>query len=126
MPLCVSTPLTSGTSPLCSLTLRGMSQETPPFHWKGMSLGKVKSRSFKDPDPAPSLVPLDRSINNVTPSQTRMSAGLDLSKEGETSSAHVPLLTTVGPLTETRKLGELRQDFYFQCIGLKGKVSLPN
>lgn len=23
-----------------------------PFHWKGMSLGKVKSRSFKDPDPA--------------------------------------------------------------------------
>lgn len=123
---CVFLSLSPQELHLSALSHSGMSRETPPFHWKGMSLGKVKSRSFKGPDPAPSLVPLDRSINNVTPSQTRMSAGLDLSKEGETSSAHMPLLTTVGPLTETRKLGELRQDFYFQCIGLKGKVSLPN
>lgn len=121
MPQYVSTPLSSGTSPLCSLTLRGTSQETPPFHWEGMSLGKVKSRSFKDPDPAPSLVPLDRAISNVIPSQTRMSAALDSSKEGETCSVHMPLQITGGPLTETRKLGELRQDLYFQCSGLKGK-----
>ena len=55
-----------------------------------------------------------------------MSVGLDLSKEGETSSIHTPLQITVGLLTETRKLGELRQDLYFQCIGLKGKVNLEN
>ena len=97
-----------------------------PSTGKGMSLGKVKSRSFKDPDPAPSLVPLDRAINNVSPSQTRMSAGLDLSKEGETCSIHMPLQIAVGLLTDSRKLGELRQDLYFQCIGLKGKVNLPN
>lgn len=34
-----------------------------PSTGKGMSLGKVKSRSFKDPDPAPSLVPLDRATD---------------------------------------------------------------
>lgn len=97
-----------------------------PSTGKDMSLGKVKSRSFKDPDPALSLVPLDRAISNVIPSQTRMSAALDFSKEGETCSVHMPLQITGGPLTETRKLGELRQDLYFQCSGLKGKVSLPN
>lgn len=88
----VSTPLPSRAFPLCSLTLRGTSQEATSLPLgRVWALEKVKSRSFKDPNPAPSLLPLDRAICNLTPSQTRVSAGLNFSKEGEPYSVHMPL-----------------------------------
>ena len=94
------------------------------------ALEKVRVRPFKEklalPDPVPSLLPLERDLCNGTLSQKRMSTGLNFSKAGEPFRVHRPLRITVGPLAETSKPEEWRQDLYFQCIGFKGIASLPN
>lgn len=94
MPKCsYSIPL-RGFSSLPSHTQKDVTSNTSLPLGRLWVLGKVRSGSFKEkralPNPAPSLLPLHRARCNVTLSQTRMSTGLNFSKEGEPYSVHSP------------------------------------
>lgn len=118
----VSTPLPSRAFPLCSLTPRGTSQEATSLPLgRVWALEKVKSRSFKDPNPAPSLLPLDRAICNLTPSQTRVSAGLNFSKEGEPYSVHMPLTDHCGASDRDKKVRRMKTRSLFSMYRAQGK-----
>lgn len=122
------TPLISFSS-LPSHTQRDVTSSTSLLQGKVWALGKVKSRPFEEEvtlwNPVLSLPPLDRSMCEVTPSQTKMHAFfLFLRKESFT--VFTCLTDQYGASHETRKSSECRRGLYVQCIGFKGTAWLPN